>query len=280
MEFNIAFGEDRVLRWGGLIEATDRICPNLQLDNKEYLLKNFNSFVTLPQYLIERFHPAERRIILSVMDYYGRYDYALIAKGKVIALKSIIDGFPQYFLSNTVFELLKQSGFSIVRFYGKKESPSYLEVIEDTRFREYKLSMLEELRFHVGTLYHEYKGYYGISCDIVTKAKDLVGVTKYGYDWIVKGTTAEWEFLINFIRENFSKGEVPFNLKTIKECYYDGDIIMAGVRSVREGIEIFLAKECYEFLKDRGLAILRGRKKEDKKDFEELKIVFHPEVMP
>jgi len=40
---------------------------------------------------------------------------------------------------------------------------------------------------------------------------------------------------------------------------------MAGVRNLEKGVEIFLTKECYEFLKDQGLAILRARKKENRK---------------
>jgi len=176
-------------------------------------------------------------------------------------------------------EYLKQKGLSIVRFGGETENPTYFTIEVDTRDREFNPAKLE-MKFETKTFHHEYKGYNIEESDIVTNAEGLVGVTKKAYNYIVKGVTDRWEFLIDHLRNNFSRGEAPFNLKTIIECYYKGNDIIAGVRVHKEkGMEIFLTKEAYEYMKEQRFSILRGKRREERNDWEELELLFHPEVV-
>ena len=279
MEFEKAFGEDRILGYRGLTEATDRIVPNEHLSkkdskdlmNRELLLRNFNDYTTISRYIIETFNPIEREISLSVFEPFPeiKYNSALLKNGMTIALKAIKEGYFQYFLSDYFFEHLKQRGLSIVRFGGETKNPSFtIEV--NTRNQEFNPAKLE-LKFETKT-FHE--------SDIVTNAESLVGVTKKANYYIVKGTTDGWEFLIDHLRNNFSRGIAPYNLKTIIECCYKGNAIIAGVRVHKEkGMEIFLTKEGYEYMKEQKFAILRGKIRKERNDWEELKLLFHPEVV-
>lgn len=280
MEFEKAFGEDRILGYRGLTEATDRIVPNEHLSMDELLLRNFNDYTTISKYIIEAFNPIEREISLSVFESFPeiKYGSVLLKNGITISLKAIKDEYFQYFLSDYFLEHLKQRGLSIVRFGSERENPSYFTIEVDTRDREFNPAKLE-LKFETKTFHHKYKEYNRIESDIVTNAESLVGVTKKAYYYIVKGTTDGWEFLIDHLRNNFPRGIAPYNLKTIIECYYKGNAIIAGVRDHKEkGMAIFLTKEGYEYMKGEKFAILRGKIREERNDLEELELLFHPEV--
>ena len=282
MEFEKAFGEDRIIGYRGLIEATDRIVPNEHLSmDRELLLRNFNDYTTISKYVIETFNPIEKEIYLSVFEPFPeiKYSSVLLKNEVTIALKAIKDGYFQYFLSDYFLEYLKQKGLSIVRFGGETENPIYFTIEVDTRDREFNPAKLE-MKFETKTFHHEYKGYNIEESDIVTNAEGLVGVTKKAYNYIVKGVTDRWEFLIDHLRNNFSRGVAPFNHKTIIECYYKGNDIIAGVRVHKEkGMEIFLTKEAYEYMKEQRFSILRGKRREERNDWEELELLFHPEVV-
>ena len=280
MEFEKAFGEDRILGYRGLTEATDRIVPNEHLSrDRELLLRNFNDYTTISKYVIETFNPVERDIFLSVFEPFPeiKYSSVLLKNGTTLSLKAIKDGYFQHFLSDYFFEHLKQRGLSIVRFGSERENPSYFTIEVDTRDREFNPTKLE-LKFETKMFHHKYKEYNRIESDIVTNTESLVGITKKAYYYIVKGTTDGWEFLIDHLRNNFSRGIAPYNLKTIIECYYKGNDIIAGVRGHKEkGMEIFLTKEAYEYMKGEKFSILRGKIREERNDWEELELLFHPE---
>ncbi|MDI6884747.1 MAG: hypothetical protein QMD22_00055 [archaeon] len=283
MEFEKAFGEGKTIGYRDLIEATDRIVPNEHLSrDRESLLRIFNDYTTISKYIIETFNPIEREIFLSVFEPFPeiKYNSALLKNGMTIALKAIKEGYSQYFLSDYFLEHLKQKGLSIVRFGTERENPSYFTIEVDTREREFNPAKLE-LKFETKTFHHEYKGSGWIEreSDIITNVEGLAGVTKKAYNYIVKGTTNGWEFLIDHLRNNFSRGIAPYNLKTIIDCYYKGNDIIAGVRVHKEkGMEIFLTKEAYEYMKEQKFSILRGKRSEERNDWEELELLFHPEV--
>jgi len=44
-------------------------------------------------------------------------------------------------------------------------------------------------------------------------------------------------------------------------------------------MEIFLTKEAYEYMKEQRFSILRGKRREERNDWEELELLFHPEVV-
>ncbi len=275
------FGENKILKWKNLIEATDRLVPNMHLsDDREHLLSSFNNYITIPKYITMTFNPLEKDLLLSVFEPLEiKYSSALVKDGLTVALKTMKDGYPQYFLIEWVFSHLKQKDLSVLRFQGKEDSPEGFTIELDTRDREFNPASFE-LTLETKTFHYEYKGINGIESDIITSTDGLVGNMKEGYNYIVKGTTSRWEFLIDHLRNNFSRGKVPYNLQTIIECYYNKNDIIAGIRVHEEmGMEIFLTKEGYEYLKEQNFSILRGKKKVDTKDWEKLELLFHSQVM-
>jgi len=282
MEFEKAFGEGKVIDYRGFREVTDKIVPNHHLSRDSKVpLKSSNDYPTISKYISETFTPIEKEFSFSIfkpsLDI--KYHSALLTNGITIALKGIKDGYSQYFLSNYFLMHLKQRNLCIVRFGGWRDDPTYFTIEIDTRNQEFNSTKLE-LKFETKTFYHEHKRVNLIESDIITNAEDLVGITKKGYTYVAKGTISKWEFLIDHLENNFSKGEIPFNLQTIRTSYYNEKDLIAGCRVHKEnGTELFLTKEGYVYLKEQDFSILRAIRNEETNDWVELEILFHPMVI-
>lgn len=279
MRFRNGFGEGKVVKdHGELRNGSDCIIPNDQLLNlgQEEILERWNRFQPVVEEL-QRYD--EEALQLSVYDDLRdrEFETAVFDGNTLLALKTEIEGFPQYFPTPYFFQRLKENDRSIVRFKDSPE-PRFFSVEIDTRDRDFDIRD-PEMNFNTETFKHKYQKRDTLTTDFVTSVDGLTGISRQGHSDVIAGLTTSYQPLNEYIQEEFHQGSSPFEIQTVEAYFYQGDTVVAGARTHTDyGREIFLTKQGYQFFINQGLAIVRAERDEEQSRWTDLEVLIHPEM--
>jgi hypothetical protein len=249
--------------------ATDFVVDNdfLELSSEEQMRKIL-LFPDIVQYL-QNFD--RRRFSLSIKSKFGTlFKEAFLDRGKVVAVSTDVHGEVRIFISQHLIKHLKSGNLSIVTRY-----ENWISTKKDTRYiREISVPKLEEKKFEPLILYHNYMAYREFRMDFVTKKESLI-IFPESYTTRVIGSVGACVPIYDFLRNRFKRGAFPFKFD-FQETFCKEKDIIGVTRSSEAGMELFLSKEGYRFLKNGDYCIIRAKRAQFEKLWDSVEVVFDP----